>query len=47
MAMVYDWDGTRARRLKLFRAGTAFMIALAVVGIPLLFFAAKLHNLYG
>lgn len=47
MAMVYDWDGTRTRRLKLFRTGTALMIAIAVLGIPLLFYAVKLHDLYG
>ncbi|CAN7262580.1 hypothetical protein J2W42_006528 [Rhizobium tibeticum] len=45
--MVYDWDGTRTRRLKLFRTGTALMIAIAVLGIPLLFYAVKLHDLYG
>ncbi len=45
--MVYDWDGTRTRRLKLFRAGTAFMIAIAVFGIPVAFYAAKLHGIYG
>jgi len=45
--MVYDWDGTSTRRLKLLRAGTTFMIAVAIVGIPLLFCAAKLHELYG
>ncbi|WP_280138304.1 hypothetical protein [Rhizobium sp. Root1220] len=37
--MVYDWDGARSRRLKLFRTGTALMIALAIFGIPLVFYA--------
>jgi hypothetical protein len=45
--MVYDWDGTKTRRLRLFRAGTAFLIALAVFGVPLLFYTAKLHGLDG
>jgi hypothetical protein len=45
--MVYDWDGAKTRRLRLFRAGTAFLIALAVFGVPLLFYTAKFHGLYG
>jgi hypothetical protein len=45
--MVYDWDGARTRRLRLFRAGTAFLIGLAVFGVPLFVYTAKLHGLYG
>ncbi len=45
--MVYDWDGARTRRLRLFRTGTAFLVALAVLAIPLMIFAAKFRDIYG
>jgi|APAra7269096819_1048525.scaffolds.fasta_scaffold133762_1 hypothetical protein len=45
--MVYDWDGARTRRLRLFRTGTAFLIALAVFGVPLFVYTAKFHGFYG
>lgn len=45
--MVYDWDGAKTRRLRLFRAGTGFLIVLAVFGVPLLVYTAKLRELYG
>ncbi len=45
--MVYDWDGARTRRLRLFKTGTAFLIALAALGVPLVFYTAGFYGIYG
>jgi hypothetical protein len=45
--MVYDWNGVRARRVKLYKTGTAFLLGIAVLSVPLVFFFARFHDLYG
>ncbi|ARQ57968.1 hypothetical protein Kim5_CH01897 [Rhizobium sp. Kim5] len=40
--MVYDWSGTRVRRIRIFKTSVALVFATAMAAIPLIFWAAEL-----
>lgn len=40
--MVYDWSGTRVRRVRIFKTSVALVLATVVAAIPLFFWALDL-----
>jgi hypothetical protein len=43
--MVYDWDGARTRRVRLFKMSAALLLATAVAAVPLFFWALQIRGL--
>jgi hypothetical protein len=42
--MVYDWNGARARRIKLYKTSVALVCGTAVVALALLILTFQLHG---
>ncbi|WP_281499613.1 hypothetical protein [Rhizobium binae] len=42
--MVYDWSGAKVRRVRIFKAGAAFVLGTAMAAIPLLWWAMQLRD---
>lgn len=45
--MVYDWEGIRTRRIRLYKTGTVFLLGLALLGASILLFASRFLEVYG
>ncbi|MGO7133745.1 hypothetical protein [Rhizobium leguminosarum] len=42
--MVYDWNGTRVRRIRIFKTSVALVLGTAIAAIPLFFWAVQLSD---
>jgi len=42
--MVYDWNGARTRRVRLFKMSALLLLGTAVAAVPLFFWAVQLHG---
>jgi hypothetical protein len=42
--MVYDWSGTKVRRIRIFKAGVALVLGTAMAAIPLFLWAVQLAD---
>ena len=43
--MVYDWDGAKTRRVRLFKMSAFLLLGTAVAAVPLFFWALQLRGL--
>ncbi|MBB3389540.1 hypothetical protein FHT82_002280 [Rhizobium sp. BK275] len=43
--MVYDWNGARTRRIRLFKMSALLLLGTAVAAVPLFFWALQLRGL--
>lgn len=43
--MVYDWNGARTRRIKLFKMSVLLLLGTAVAAVPLFFWALQTRGL--
>jgi len=43
--MVYDWDGARTRRVRLFKMSALLLLGTALAAVPLFFWALQLRGL--
>jgi hypothetical protein len=42
--MVYDWSGTKVRRIRIFKASVALVLGTVMAAIPLFFWAMQLRG---
>ncbi|MBB3163723.1 hypothetical protein [Rhizobium leguminosarum] len=42
--MVYDWSGTKVRRIRIFKTSVALVLGTAIAAIPLFFWAMHLRG---
>ena len=43
--MVYDWDGARTRRIRLFKMSAFLLLGTAAAAVPLFFWALQMRGL--
>ncbi|MBE1503069.1 hypothetical protein H4W29_000250 [Rhizobium viscosum] len=43
--MVYDWNGARTRRIRLFKMSALLLLGTALAAVPLFFWALQLRGL--
>lgn len=43
--MVYDWNGARTRRVRLFKMSALLLLGAALAAVPLFFWALQLRGL--
>jgi hypothetical protein len=42
--MVYDWDGAKTRRVRLFKMSALLLLGTAIAAVPLFFWALQLRG---
>ena len=43
--MVYDWNGARTRRVRLYKMSAVLLLGMAVAAVPLFFWALQIRGL--
>lgn len=43
--MVYDWNGARTRRVRLYKMSAILLLGTAVAAVPLFFWALQIREL--